>query len=146
MNKAKKLRIASFGCVLVVIAGVATASLGRKAASTVLPILGFLAVVGGFIAMYVIDRKLSDVLAERQAAVPMTMELAQIVGRRVAHIYRAGSRGSVHSSDVWCMTFKTSRHGNVELGVPWDVWKENPNGTSGELQYQGKRFISFKKR
>ena len=146
MNKAKKLRIANFGCVLVVIAGVATASLGRKAASTVLPILGFLAVVGGFIAMYVIDRKLSDVLAERQAAVPMTMELAQIVGRRVAHTYRSAGRGSVSSSDAWCLTFRTSRHGDVELAVPWDVWKENPNGTSGELHYQGRRFISFKKR
>lgn len=146
MNKTKKLRIANFTCVLLILAGLALASVGRDTSSKLLPIVGFLVVIGGFIGLLVIDEKRKELTIERQVSAPIVMELAQIVGRRVAHIYRAGSRGSVHSSDVWCMTFKTSRHGNVELGVPWDVWKENPNGTSGELQYQGKRFISFKRR
>ena len=146
MNKAKKLRIANFTCVLLILAGLALASVGRDTSSKLLPIVGFLVVIGGFIGLLVIDEKRKELTIERQVSAPIVMELAQIVGRRVAHTYRSAGRGSVSSSDAWCLTFRTSRHGDVELAVPWDVWKENPNGTSGELHYQGRRFISFKKR
>ena len=146
MNKAKKLRIANFICVLLILAGLAVASVSRDTASKLLPIVGFLVVIGGFIGLFVIEEKRNELTIERSVSMPIVMELAQIVGRRVAHTYRSAGRGSVSSSDAWCLTFRTSRHGDVELAVPWDVWKENPNGTSGELHYQGRRFISFKKR
>ena len=146
MNKAKKLRITSFICVLLILAGLAVASVSRDTASKLLPIVGFLVVIGGFIGLFVIEEKRNELTIERSVSMPIVMELAQIVGRRVAHTYRSAGRGRVSSSDAWCLTFRTSRHGDVELAVPWDVWKENPEGTSGELHYQGRRFISFKRR
>ena len=147
MNTAKKLRIANIACVMLFLGGLATAAISRESSLKWLPIVGFVAVLVGMIGSIVIDNKRKELAEELQARMPIIIEQAKITGRRITHTYRpSGKWGGVSSTEACCLTFSTSRHGDVELSVPWDVWKQYPKGTGGQLQYQGARFISFKKR
>ncbi len=87
--------------------------------------------------------RIGQLQEEWQRSQPLRTEWATVVRRRVAHGYRAGSRG-VHSTwDNWCITFQTDRSGKVEMVVPRDVYLAVTEGKRGLLKHRGKQFHSF---
>lgn len=136
------LRVARWACMALIAAAAPVAMFGRGYVPDAVVAGGVVGLIAGMIALVCLEGKRREAVAREQQQAPMVTEIATIVSRRVAHSY-TGGRGRFTSHDSWCITFRTAKHGDVELTVDWDTWKRFPDGTRGELRYKGAYFIRF---
>lgn len=147
MDSMKKMRAAAVAAGILTLAAFVVLAAGGTNLPQHVSLIAFVCFLGGMIASLVIDGKRRDLAARIQASKPVATDMATIMSRRVRHGYRLGTRGGhVSCTDMWCLTFDTAKHGQIELAVPYDVWERYSDGVRGELRFKGKQFVRFMKR
>ena len=93
-----------------------------------------------------IDGRINQILEEENRSKPVINTQATVVSSRIWHKYwtYGGHKATIRSTPYWYVTFRTLKHGDVELNVPHDVFLASQKGKCGNLRYQGWRFISFR--
>ncbi len=93
-----------------------------------------------------IDARINHLLEEENRSKPVINTPAIVVSSRTWHKYWSygGHRATIRTTTYWYVTFRTLKHGDVELNVPRDLYLAAQKGRHGNLRYQGWKFISFR--
>ena len=93
-----------------------------------------------------IDGRINRLLEEENRSKPVINTPATVISSRIWHKYwtYGGHKATIRSTPYWYVTFRTPKHGDVELNVPHDVYLAAHKGKCGNLRYQGWKFISFR--
>lgn len=108
---------------------------------------GFLVLGIGFaghMAVGRIDSKIRQKMETDNEQKPVNTAPATVISYRVRYQHRGGGRYGIRSTPYWYVTFRTGKHGDVELQVSHDVYMACPKNRQGMLTWQGWRFISYK--
>lgn len=100
--------------------------------------------IAGSVAVRRIDSKLYQTKTEDNRQKPVITASATVVSYCVRYRHRSTGRSGIRSTPYWYVTFRTDKHGDVELQVSHDVYMACPKNRQGTLTWQGWRFISYK--
>lgn len=135
--------IISFALALLLLVA-ATTSSGEASAIAAFSLIAVV-VVTGVIENWIAGR-INRLLEEENRSKPVINTPATVLSSRTWHKYwtYGGHRATIHTTTYWYVTFRTLKHGDVELNVPHDVYLAAQTGKTGNLRYQGWKFISFR--
>ena len=90
--------------------------------------------------------KINRLLEEENRSKPIISTSATVVSSRMCRKLwtYGGHRAPIQATSYWYVTFRTLKHGDVELYVPHDIYLAAQKGKQGNLCYQGWKFISFR--
>lgn len=90
--------------------------------------------------------RINRLLEEENRSKPVINTPATVVSSRMCRKLwtYGGHRATIHATPYWYVTFRTLKHGDVELHVPHDIYLAAQIGKQGNLRYQGWKFISYR--
>lgn len=117
---------------------------GTVSAIAAFSLIALIVVTGVFENRF--NARINRLLEEENRCKPIVNTPATVVSSRIWHKYwtYGGHRATIRSTPYWYVTFRTPKHGDVELNVPHDIFLASPKGRHGNLRYQGWKFISFR--
>lgn len=144
LRRTKKICIA-IGVIAVILLLIAATSPSKDISDIALLLLLVVVLTAGIVDTK-LNSKINRLLKEENDKKPIIATTAVVVSSRVWHKYTStGSRnGLVRTTPYWYVTFRTLKHGDVELNVPHDVYMAVQTQKRGNLRYQGWKFISFR--
>ena len=145
MRTNRRFRVAQIACVMLFIPALLTAVFGRERLPDGIVLGAGVLMFALFAAFVILEERRRGSVAKQQQNLPEVIEPATIVSRRLRSVYQPSGR-TVRSSSVYCLRFETAKHGTLELIVDWQTWRQNPDGTQGQLRFRGDQFLGFKKR
>lgn len=145
MRTNRRFRVAQIACVMLFIPALLTAVFGRERLPDGIVLGAGVLMFALFATFVILEERRRVCVAKQQQNLPEVIEPATIVSRRLRPVYQPSGR-TVRSSSVYCLRFETAKHGTLELIVDWQTWRQNPDGTQGQLRFRGDQFLGFKKR
>lgn len=117
---------------------------GTVSAIAAFSLIALIVVTGVFENRF--NARINRLLEEENRRKPIVNTPATVVSSRIWHKYwtYGGHRATIRSTPYWYVTFRTPKHGDVELNVPHEVFLASQKGKHGNLRYQGWKFISFR--
>ena len=90
--------------------------------------------------------RIKRLLEEENRSKPIICTPATVISSRMCRKLwtYGGHRAPIRATSYWYVTFRTLKHGDVELYVPHDIYLAAQKGKQGNLCYQGWKFISFR--